>query len=226
VITKARLWLAKENGKDASQGETRLTVSQEYLWFGRDLSVPLAWVTQVDPVGPGFRIVWEDRVSGRPEGAVFCIRTMFGYNKKKRDQLVSQLQNLAQAATEQPKPVAVVQAETLTTCEKCNDMQTYVIDFDWIINVLVYWVRKPDRRILCLNHAAHRFRANLFFNAVLGTLGIPGIIVTPFLVFTAGRQPTKAGFVSPALLVLALLVSVIPALLLTTMIVLLILETV
>ena len=211
IQVKTGVWLARPDGKDSSGGKTKIVANSEYIWFGQDLSVPLAWVSDVSAVGPGFQVVWEDRTSGITEAAVFCIRTFFGYNRKVRDQLVSTLHELVSAARSVGAPQTIAAAEQASTCEVCGSTGASAYDFEWTINVLLYLIRKPDRRILCKKHATRRLRMVFLSNALFGSLGLPGLFMTPIFTLVQGRAAIRSNLVGVTEVLVFFLVSIVPA---------------
>jgi hypothetical protein len=208
------VWIARSDGKDSSQGKTRIVADHDYIWFGRDLSVPLAWISEVSAVGPGFQVVWEDRTSGTIEAGVFCIRTMFGYNLEKRDQVVSTLGDLVSAVRSVGASQTIAAAEQTSTCDVCGSAEASVYDFEWIINVLFYWMRKPGRQVLCKFHANRNLRKEMLSNALLGSLGLPGLFMTPIITVTQGRAAVRANLLLPFEIFVYFLLSLVPAALL------------
>lgn len=184
--------MANEKGKDSSAGKTDLALNDDYLWLSYDFSVPLAWVTAVEPLGPGFLVAWRNELSDEDEGGIFCIRKMFGYNTAARDALVERIERARAAAEHRPKPMVVASAAVMQTCERCGSTSPTVYDFDWVFTVIQFLIKKPDRRTLCPGHARLRFLKLLVSNLTLGVPGI-GILASPIASFAAAKQLRRSG---------------------------------
>jgi hypothetical protein len=74
---------ANNDGKDAG-GNTDFAIGKDYLWIAFYFSVPLAWITSVRPLGPGFLIAWRDPIAKREEFATFCILRQAGATTRKK----------------------------------------------------------------------------------------------------------------------------------------------
>ncbi len=95
IVLKARLWPAREDGKNTSVTEdVKAVATSDFLWLGRGLSIPLTWVEEIATVGPGIKVLWHNPLIGADEAAFFCIRTMFGYNKRKTAAFIANLRSL------------------------------------------------------------------------------------------------------------------------------------
>ena len=177
---KTTVWSANNQGKDASVGKTDFAFSDQFLWIAWDFSIPLAWIVSVDIIGPGFQVVWDNPIDNHKEAAVFCIRTMFGYNTKDRDDLVQKLREAVAHAEAMPLPTVAAAAATSGTCQRCGVQQALTYDFEWFISVLMYWIKKPSRSVLCRDHAKLRLLLVVVTNFFLGNLGI-GIVMSPII---------------------------------------------
>jgi len=219
VVFKARLWLANESGKDSSAGDLRAVATRDYLWLGRDLSVPLAWIESVESVGPGFRIQWENKLESVREHGVFCVRTMFGYDKTRRDAVVAQLRELASSAASAGAPAQVRQSESELRCQVCAAPGAQQYDFRRILNVLFYWVSRPERVVLCSDHARGRLLRVLLGNSLFGTLGLPGAFFTPYVVFAEGNIGRERGLITTKAILLLTALATLPILALAALVV-------
>jgi len=187
IVLQQRVWNATPEGKDASRGDFKLIATNEKLWISNVLSIPLSWFVAFEPVGPGFRIRWTNKLTGVEEGATLCVRTFFGYDTARRDELVKQLAELsARARTATPSPAATSPANL--RCERCDSTAVTLLDLPKITNFLVYWIHRTDRRLLCAQHAQAAIRANALRNALTGTIGIPGAVVTPLAVWKTAAK--------------------------------------
>jgi hypothetical protein len=187
---KTVVWQANDKGKDASAGKTDFGLNAEYVWLAFDFSVPLRWVTSIEDLGPGFAISWRNAIDDTEETAAFCVRTAFGYNRKRRDEIVVKLREAVAAARSRPQPAVVTKAELIATCEFCGELQPAVYEFRWFISVLQYLIDKPDRRVLCRTHAKWRARRLFLSNLVTSNLGF-GAFVSPFINLHNVRQARK-----------------------------------
>ncbi|HSP34646.1 MAG TPA: hypothetical protein VLU46_10055 [Thermoanaerobaculia bacterium] len=191
VSFKTSVWQANELGKDSSSGKTDFALNDEFLWIAYDFSVPLRWITSVDPLGPGFVVTWRNRLSGEDEGAAFCVRTMFGYNLKKRDELVASVSAAARAAAARPEAPAISAARAFPRCQVCHAPEQHVYDFNWLFSVVAFWISKPDRGVLCRTHARRRFRTLATSNLIAGNLGF-GAFISPIFSLANVREARKA----------------------------------
>ena len=192
VHFKTTVRQANASGKDAG-GNTDFAIGDDYLWIAFDFSIPLAWITEVAPVGPGFYVAWQDPISKREEAATFCIlRTGWGYNDKRRDELVARVRDAMRTVTAKPRVVEITTAETLPKCQRCGELNPQVFDFTWFTNFLSYSISKPDRRVLCLPHGAQRVRLITAYNLLFGNLGF-GIFVSPVISFRNIRGARALG---------------------------------
>ncbi|MGA1794414.1 MAG: hypothetical protein ACMUIL_01030 [bacterium] len=205
IILRLRVWTATNEGKDDTRTNFYFLATNEYLWFGRDLSVPLAWVSEVGPVGPGFHIKWKNPINGTTEQAFLCVRTLLGYNKRRRDEIVSMLQEFlggvsasASPVEVQPDPTsAVVQADpTLAVCEVCGAPQAKQYDLVWFTNIIAYWSFRPDRKVLCPDHARPALRRMLLSNSLLGPIGFPGIFFIPYKTYAISKEAYHSGILT------------------------------
>jgi len=175
---KTVVWQANEEGKDNSTGKTDFALNDEYLWMSYDFSVPLRWITTIEDLGPGFAIGWENPLQKTKEWAAFCVRTMFGYNRKRRDDLVLRIREAVARARTRPEPVVAAAAATIPRCQVCGDTDPAVYDFEWMISVVHLMLNKPDRRILCRKHGRWRARLVCASNLVTSNLGF-GAFISP-----------------------------------------------
>lgn len=188
---------ADGRGKDAG-GNTDFAIGSDYLWIAFDFSVPLEWITQVEPRGPGFLVTWENPIERSEESAAFCIlRTGFGYNTKRRDDLVRRVREAVANATTAPLVREVSIAQTMPSCENCGELRPKVFDFTWFTSFLTYSIAKPDRRVLCRTHGASRLRAVITYNLILGNLGF-GVFVSPVINLRNIRAGRQSGAIEPS----------------------------
>jgi hypothetical protein len=183
---------ATAEGKDAGSN-TDFAIGDDYLWIAFDFSIPLAWITQVEPLGPGFLVAWNNPISKQEEWASFCIlRTGWGYNRKKRDDLVRRVREAVANAEARPVLPQITKAETVPGCQRCGDLNPQVFDFTWFTCFLAYFISKPDRRLLCRRHGAQRLRMITAYNLVFGNLGL-GVFASPMINFRNIRAARQAG---------------------------------
>lgn len=209
---KTVVWQANDQGKDSSLGKTDFALSDEYLWLAYDFCVPLSWILSVDELGPGFRVTWKNPVSGQNETAAFCARTMFGYNRKKRDELIAQIKDAVGKATQMPVPSSVAVAEAAATCQRCGAQQANVYDLEWFISVLMYLIKKPSRNILCPDHAKSRLFLVCISNFILGNLGF-GLVVSPIINLSNVREVRNKGAISSGIASALIAIGFLPYLL-------------
>lgn len=195
VLIKTQVRQANAEGKDAG-GNTDFAISNEYLWIAFYFSVPLAWIREVEPLGPGFVVAWENPLENREESAAFCIlKTGWGYNTKKRDELVRRLRDAVARAGAAPVPVQIAAAPSTTSCQLCGELNPRVFDFSWFTSFMVFSISKPDRRVLCSPHAASRLRAVTVYNLIIGNLGF-GMFVSPIVSLGNILQVRRAGAIT------------------------------
>jgi hypothetical protein len=211
ILLKVKLWPAKPDGKDSSAGVTIKAVATHHtIWFGRELSVPLAWISEVSSEGPGIKVTWHNELTGASEVAFFCIRTMFGYNKKKTQALVSSLKNLVEEARSVGPMPSTAMASEDPRCQVCGDPADIQLDFTWIISILLYFSSRPDRRLLCRRHAKRRFIIGMVTNTVLASLGIPGMVLGPYFNYSQGKTGRHLGIISAPSHILFVVASLVP----------------
>jgi hypothetical protein len=195
VLFKTVVRQANAQGKDAG-GNTDFAISSEYLWIAFYLSVPLAWIRDVEPLGPGFMVVWENPLEKREEAAAFCIlRTGWGYNTRKRDDLVRRLREATGNAETAHVPARIPAVPSTPSCQVCGELNSRVFDFSWFTSFMVLAISKPDRRVLCLLHAASRLRAVTVYNLIIGNLGL-GVFVSPMVSLRNIQQARGAGAIT------------------------------
>ena len=182
---------ANAQGKDDDSGNTDFALNDEYLWTSYDFSVPLAWIKDVRDVGPGFMVSWNNPIENVNEAAVFCVRTFFGYNRKKRDDLVRRVREAAARAHQRPQPVPVAAAVAIPRCQACGATSPHQYDFTWMFSVVHFVLTKPDRRLLCPPHARWRARQVFASNLILANLGF-GFFVSPIFAI-ANRLEARKG---------------------------------
>jgi hypothetical protein len=189
---KTSVWQANEEGKDSSAGKTDFAVGDEYVWLAFDFSVPLRWVTAVEERGPGFLVAWENPINHTDEAATFCVRTMFGYDRKRRDEIVKLVNGAVVKAKSLPQPQVVAAAETTPRCEVCGARNPGFYEFQWMTSVAAFLISKPDRRVLCPHHAKWRTRRVCLTNLITSNLGF-GAFVSPIVNFANVREGQKRG---------------------------------
>ncbi|HYM60405.1 MAG TPA: hypothetical protein VEZ11_05885 [Thermoanaerobaculia bacterium] len=195
VLFKTTVRQANADGKDAG-GNTDFAISNDYLWIAFYFSVPLAWIRDIEPLGPGFVVTWENRLENREESAAFCIlRSGWGYNTKKRDDLVRRLRDAAGKAGAGPVSAQIAAAPGMTTCQLCGALSPRVFDFSWFTSFLAFAISIPDRRVLCLPHAASRLRAVTVYNLIIGNLGF-GMFVSPIVSLGNILQVRRTGAIT------------------------------
>ena len=183
---------ANEKGKDNDSGNTDFALNDDYLWISYDFSIPLAWINSVRDLGPGFMVSWHNPIENVDEMAAFCVRTFFGYNRKRRDDIVRRVREAAQRAHKRPQPVVAATAATIPRCQSCGATSPHQYDFQWMFSVGHILYSKPDRRLLCPRHA--RWRARLLFasNLITSNLGF-GFFVSPIINLANVKEAQKAG---------------------------------
>jgi len=158
--------------------------------------VPLAWIREVEPLGPGFVIAWDNPVENQLESAAFCVlKTGWGYNTKKRDDLVRLVREAVSKAEARPVPQKITAVENTAACQVCGEINPRSFDFQWFTSFMVFSISKPDRRILCSRHAASRLRIVTLYNTTVGNLGL-GAFVSPVISFHNIQQVRAAGAVT------------------------------
>ena len=187
--------IANDAGKDAG-GNTDFAIGNEYLWIAFDFSVPLAWITSVQPLGPGFEVAWRNPLENREECAAFCIlRSGWGYNTKKRDELMQRVRDAVSKADARPMPEKVAIVEHHAGCQKCGDPKPHVIDYQWFTCWIGWFISKSDRRVLCARHAASRLRFATLYNSIFGNIGF-GAFVSPVISWRNIRGVRATGAIS------------------------------
>ena len=195
VTFKTTVRLANADGKDGG-GNTDFAINDEYLWIAFDFSVPLAWIREVEPLGPGFVVTWENPLENGQESAAFCIlKSGWGYNTKKRDELMGRVRDAFSKAAARPVPQKIAVVEMRPGCQKCGDDHPYVFDFEWFTCFLVHFINKSDRRVLCARHGASRLRLATLYNTIFGNLGL-GVFVSPVISWRNIRGVRAAGAIS------------------------------
>lgn len=178
-----------EHGKDGGSN-TDFAIGNDYLWIRFDLSIPLVWITAVEQFGPGFLVAWQNPTDHTEECASFCfLRTGWGYNVKKRDEVLRRLREAVAKAATRPRLAEVSRAETDPACQRCADPNARTIDFTWFSCFLAYSISKSDRRLLCPSCTSSRLRLVTIYNLLIGNLGW-GIFASPMISFrniTAAR---------------------------------------
>jgi hypothetical protein len=183
---------ADHRGKDAG-GNTDFAIGDDYLWIAFDFSVPLAWIRTVEPLGPGFLIAWDNPIQKSEEWAAFCfLRTGWGYNTKKRDDVMGRVRDAVAKAAHRPLAREVSVAETVPACQTCAAPDPKVFDYTWYTCFLAYAIAKSDRRLLCRPHAATRLRMVSVYNLLLGNLGW-GVFVSPVFSYRNIRSAREGG---------------------------------
>jgi hypothetical protein len=158
--------------------------------------VPLAWIRAVEPLGPGFEIVWENPIENREESAAFCIlRSGWGYNTKKRDELMQRVRDAVSRADARPTPQKIAVVEMRAGCQVCGEAHAHTFDFDWFTCFVVHFIAKSDRRVLCARHGASRLRLVTLYNTIVGNLGL-GMFVSPVISWRNIRGVRAAGAIS------------------------------
>jgi len=189
------VWKANEKGEDSEFSTFRLTASDEYLWFGRELSVPLVWIVRMEQVGPGMAITWKNPLDGEFEVSYICIRTFFRYNTKALNKLYNELVSLVDHAHECGHSPEAQAMESFPTCQVCGKPKPIQFEFVWILSIIFIDRSEVKRELLCRAHGAQRLVAVMFANAYGGTLGVPGIFLTPGLVHKQGSDGVDRGLI-------------------------------
>ena len=171
---------ANSEGKDNNSGNTDFALNEDYLWISYDFSVPLAWITDVGDLGPGFMVGWSNPIERVEEAAAFCVRTFFGYNRKRRDDLVRRVREAAERAHQRPQPAIAAAAATIPRCQVCSATSPHQYDFEWMFSVGHLLLSKPDRRLLCPKHAGWRARLLFASNLITANLGF-GFFISPII---------------------------------------------
>ena len=192
---RTRVWRANEKGKDEGAGKATLALSETFLWLDVDFSLPLAWVTEVARLGPGVQVTWENRIDGEEECAAFCIRTMFGYNEKRADELVTVLQQAVAAAA----PTSASRFEAAPDshrCEVCGAGGAVTHDFELMLSAIYYFVRREKRYVLCPRPARGRLVLFTLGNLILANFGL-SIFASPAISARNIHRARKKGAVGP-----------------------------
>jgi hypothetical protein len=213
VDFRAKVYNADANGKDRSNGHsTDFALNSEYLWIAKDFSVPLAWIDGVKPLGPGFAVTWQNPLNGKREFAALCARRLFGYDLKRRDELVARANAARATAKSRPAPVVVASAAAMQRCERCSAPNAITCDYVYVITFLLLFVSKPDRRIFCAHHARVFAALNALSNLILGSLGI-AIIFSPLATIGTTRRLRHQRVLSPGAANATIAVALLPYLL-------------
>jgi hypothetical protein len=182
---------ANADGKDSGSGNTDFALNDDYLWISYDFSIPLAWITAIEDLGPGFVVGWSNPIDGTEEAAAFCVlRSGFGYNRKRRDELVRRVHEAAERARNRPQPVVAAAAAAIPRCQACGAASPHLYDFQWMFSVGPAIFSKPDRRLLCPPHA--RWRARLLFASSLITSNLGfGFFISPIINLANVKEARK-----------------------------------
>jgi len=192
VTFKTNVRGANAQGKDNNAGNTDFALNDDYLWISYDFSIPLAWITHVGDMGPGFVVSWHNPIEDVEEAAAFCVRTFFGYNRKRRDELVRRVREAAERARNRPQPAVAAAAAAIPRCQVCGVTAPHQCDFEWMFSVGHLFFSKPDRRLLCPKHARWRARLVLASNLITANLGF-GFFVSPIFCIGNVQIARKAG---------------------------------
>ena len=210
TAVRLTVYPADSSGNCIDSKGTTLAVKDGIIWPANNLSLPLTWVENVSPVGPGFSLTWNNEITGKLEIIYYCIPTMFGYNTKIRDQHLEKLRELIRSARScDPRP-ELSAASAIPTCDKCGTTDPMQIDSTRIYCLAHIFVRKSDRRLLCEFHARKHAHAVLISNAFLGSWGPQGIISTPLHVWHDGAVLSKKGVISMPLVITLTLIASVP----------------
>ncbi len=175
LFFKGRVWNANDKGKDLGTGNNPILVGPEYIWFSKNLSVPIYWVKEIYPVGSGFFLKWHNEINKEEERAVLCVRTFFGYNIKKRDEIIQAIRKAKNIAS----PVAgsvELEAELIRAkgCEKCGNNEAKLYDFILSSSIGFTWQVRTERLYLCNVHARKAFKKFFRRNTFFGFFGLLG----------------------------------------------------
>lgn len=174
IFFRGRVWNADRHGKCTGDGDYTMIVGSEYIWFSVYKTIPLYWVTEVEPVGPGFQITWKNDVNGEIIKNTFCIRKLFFHDEEKRDRIIQAIK-LAKERAEQTG--AQRRDASKLVCFECGSTDIDVYNFIKVSSIAFYAERQIDRILLCRKHALPVFKYIFFSNIILSFLGL-----MPFLV--------------------------------------------
>ncbi|MCP4155172.1 MAG: hypothetical protein GY757_46030 [bacterium] len=175
VYFRGRVWYADEKGKDEGNTPLPIVIGPEYIWFSRDFSIPLAWVTNVQAQGSGFYLEWKNELNGESEGNIFCVRTFFGYNTEKRDEIIEAVREARQHCLSMGQ-TAETAAAIPKVCEKCQAEDAGLYDFLRVFSYAFNYSVTTKRIVLCKRHGGSAFFKYYFLNLFFGFFGIWGVI--------------------------------------------------
>ncbi len=210
LLLETRLNLANEQGKDISSGHSiRVVATKDFLWLGGELSVPLAWLEIVEPAGSGLRFCWRNEIEGTREHIFLCARSMFSYNLKERDRIVSEVQKLTQNASSSIV-ASFLEAAKTPMCEKCSLPSARIYDYIVFIGFFMMWVKRPERKLLCEKHALRNLWMVVLVNAAFAILCVPSMVLVPIFNYSQSKRFRDQNLISTGSLYTILAVSCIP----------------
>lgn len=176
VVYKGKAWNADAKGKNTTSNYFPLIIGPEYIWLGPTFSIPLDWQVVAEPLGPGFKLIWHNVYENKNEAMALCIRTFFGYDKEKRDEIVRLVNQASKtrASVVTPETASTVSV-TASQCEACGATGARLYDYHTVMSYFFSYSCKMRRHVLCTNHGRSKMLRYFIGNILLGSWGFSGL---------------------------------------------------
>jgi len=187
VVLRLAFRFQDQVNETLARGELRLT--REYLWLSRELAIPLATITDVELVAKRrivqityVDILEEDTKAVQIHGIGFFGRSA-RLNQRLHDSLLNELEHAPSAEV-----FFREEGEVPVGCETCGRPEAALIQLRSVACFGVYpicgvlaW--SPTKRYLCAKHAMRTCNHVCLRTALVGNLGFPGLLVSPWVVW-------------------------------------------
>jgi len=174
IFFNGYLYPADDRGKCLNATRMLVVIGPEYVWLGRELSIPLDWSLRMEVLGPGFALSWINPLNQKQEVMFLCIRTFFGYDKDKTGKFRQALETAVGQFKGHSTYVTGQEVSSATACQICGAFPAQIYDFDSTLSFfLSFWIR-PKRYLLCPLHGGRVFFRTFWINMVLSFFGVVG----------------------------------------------------
>jgi len=174
-------------------------LTPDCLWLSRELSIPLRDIAGLELLlnDRALRIDFHNRLEGRMESTCLCAMDLLGigiYSTAKVRALREAVERARAGNSAGPEGTAAPPRQPEPTgCEACGDSHAAMVHMNRftcfglypLVGIMAWG---PRRRLLCSKHARREVLTSIAGNALLGNLGFPGFLVTPFVTQVAGKS--------------------------------------
>ena len=244
------IWTAERTGKKDHNPRVRIIASKDYIWMNNisipvdwvdeinsvGPGFSISWINQISNKREivyfcvrsffGYNTKTRDELINKFQTLTKCspneskvLTTSEGTCKPLSESIKAKNQVPNEAVTKDSAN-SVKSEKNHGICQECNNSNTHILDFFTFYNIVYSYKYETKREVLCAKHLKSRYKTLLLLNALFGSLGLPGIFTSPFVVYKQGIEGKRMGLLSMKYCCFSVFISCLPLVLILGMILL------